>query len=147
MDKRTFKAKRIDNGKWIEGWITKQYRKHHRGELITMMQDKYFGGGSHQVDTYTICRPTGLIDLNGNDIWEHDIIELPEGESDEFPRGYVEWDEDRCRFAIRMGYIDGLPDDWLTMDEYNWEVIGNTFDNRDLLEMPDFDFVDWEEQE
>lgn len=147
MFKTLFKAKRLDNGEWWIGWITEQFRKHHQGELLTIIKNKYYGKGSKLVDTGTICRPTGLCDVHGKMIWEFDIIELPEGETDEFPRGYVCWDEGKCRFFVRMGYIDSLCDDVLEMDEWNWNVVGNLFDNRDLLEEPDFDFVDWEEQE
>ena len=62
-----FKAKRLDNGEWIEGEIS-----HFEGTLwIVTIKDPMKCG---EVDPSTVCMFTGLIDCKGNEIWEGDYL-------------------------------------------------------------------------
>ena len=62
-----FKAKRLDNGEWIEGEIS-----HFEGTLwIVSIKDPMKCG---EVDPSTVCMFTGLIDCKGNEIWEGDYL-------------------------------------------------------------------------
>lgn len=82
----------------------------------------------HEVDPDTLCQYTGLTDKNGKRIWENDIIELPGG------GGYFvcEWQEDTARFVLNgERWTVDFDNYW----SYEVEVIGNIFDNPDLLEV------------
>lgn len=82
----------------------------------------------HEVDPETLCQYTGLTNKNGKRIWENDIIELP-GEDGYF---VCEWQEDTARFVLNG---EGLTVDFDNYWSYEVEVIGNIFDNPDLLEV------------
>ena len=133
-----FKAKRKDNGEWVEGYYVYDYCKNiHlilRNELSTCLN-----AGSkpnredwtlepYEIDPDTICQYTGLTDKNGNKIWGNDILKLP-GEDGYFT---CEWEEDTSRFVLNG---DGLTVDFDNYYGYECEVIGNVFDNAELLEV------------
>lgn len=65
-----FKAKRLDNGEWVEGDL---YHNVRGFECCIGQQEKddvYI----YQVDLCTVCQFTGLTDMKGREIWEHDNI-------------------------------------------------------------------------
>lgn len=129
-----FKAKRKDNGEWVEGsliitegsvaYIIRSKSKAFipKGKNIICSAECY------EINIETLCQCTGLTDKNGKKIWENDIIELP-GEDGYF---VCEWQEDTARFVLNG---EGLTVDFDNYWSYEVEVIGNIFDNPDLLEV------------
>lgn len=136
-----FKAKRIDNGEWVEGLLWKK-KYNSDTNFISCFPDKDDNEKIYVVDPNTICQYTGLTDKNGNKIWENDVCQ------------YIEADECGIKiepFVVRYGRkvelfrIDiGFFVDWIKTDYYrcdlgfwaenrNIEVIGNIFDNPELL--------------
>lgn len=137
-----FKAKRIDNGEWVEGYYT-----YHRigfeypeGDGKHCIRDtREYPGKLYFIDENTLCQYTGLTDKNGNKIWENDIVKYHFGEDIAVIRYgkyqscfdsqkachvgfYVNWQKGYMRKDL--GY-------WVEMIDCN--VIGNIFDNPELL--------------
>jgi hypothetical protein len=76
----------------------------------------------------TIMQFTGLLDRNGKEIYEGDILKLEPLhfiEEDAEQVGVVEFDNKRGAFNI-IGQIQVHPNS-------NWEIIGNIFENPELL--------------
>lgn len=119
-DRYLFKAKRLDNGEWVE-WDAIAGIP----ENVSILAD-------------TICQCTGLKDKNGKLIWENDIVkdlfsdacaQIKYGSYqscfDEHVGFYVDWtDKYAKRYRKDLGY-------WINMADT--EIIGNVFDNPELL--------------
>ena len=84
-----------------------------------------------ETDPETVCQWTGLADKDGRKIFEGDICKIHSGPIDEEDGCFsVEWDEGDARFAL---YGEGLTVDFGNYHGHECEVIGNIFDNPDLL--------------
>lgn len=83
-DRHLFKAKRLDNGEWVQGYLFDDGFENGRVFIGGLVIEKYTGtacddwtiSGSCfcKVDKSTICQCTGLKDRNGKLIWENDIL-------------------------------------------------------------------------
>ena len=130
-DRYLFKAKRIDNGEWVVGYIA---RYGHTGK------EKYYIIPSYASDLYaievdppTICQCTGLKDKNGKLIWENDIMVAHLDDAYQEDETYIRilWYESGfC--SKEKGSEDISPID--KFDQEHFEVCGNIFDNPQLLE-------------
>ena len=68
-----FKAKRIDNGEWVEGYCVKGTK--FPSVIFTNIDSEIPECFDfEEIDENTICQYTGLTDKNGNKIWENDIL-------------------------------------------------------------------------
>lgn len=109
-DRYLFKAKRVDNGEWVQGFYLYDY----------------------EVDPTTICQCTGLKDKNGKLIWENDVVK------DEHGNFYkVFWQNNYYQFSWICVKSDvfsiGVKWDLWSFKGFEIEVIGNIFDNPELL--------------
>lgn len=120
-----FKAKRIGNGEWVEGYY--RYIPCVDGHYI-MPKNPRNRIEQYEIAPDTICQYTGLTDKNGKNIWENSILKLPD-EDDYFK---CEWDEDAARFVLNG---NGLTVDFDNYYGYECEVVGNIFDDSELLEV------------
>ena len=139
-DRYLFRAKRIDNGEWIVGdliqnkflrgmrsWISSEKYDPKRLREISKNRAQW---RSVEVDPSTICQCTGLKDKDGNLIWENDIVETQCG------KAVVVWDKSEWRIK----WIDDIIwrkdlHYWVNDTSWRIEVIGNKFDNPELLEV------------
>ena len=69
-----FKAKRLDNGEWCEGYF---YEENGNTYIIENRQKESMlnRNVTYEVDPSTVCQFTGLTDYDGKEVWEGDIIE------------------------------------------------------------------------
>lgn len=131
-DRCLFKAK-ICNGEWVAGFL-------HCKENKWYISNKAGAPFAFEVRPDTICQCTGLKDKNGKLIWENDVIKYQFGnayaqirygayqscfdnQKTEHIGFYVDWSESR-NYRKDLGY-------WINM--VNAEVVGNIFDNPELI--------------
>lgn len=81
---------------------------------------------------YILMQYTGLKDKNGKEIYEGDIVNCKEYEC----YGKITWDEDCAAFYFEILQEDGtFIDEWLYDYIDELEVIGNIYENPELLEV------------
>lgn len=152
-----FKAKRRDNGKWVEGYYCKinettycveeDYKRfpvptHHYILYETMtdwgLPNRFL---QYEIDPTTLCQYTGLTDKNGRKIWENDIVTITL-ECDDYlipsETGIVEYSYGQYELKVKApdgqeAYSNLI--NKLSEAPFEIEKLGNIFDNPDLLEV------------
>lgn len=127
-----FKAKRIDNGEWVKGCLVID---HSRSNLFEYRMQPVESCVLYAppINPETLCQFTGLCDKNGKKIWENDILmaHLDESYPEDVTYETVEWG-----VAGWVGH-EANSIDRQYLDEFDtkyYEVVGNTFDNPELLQ-------------
>ena len=146
-----FKAKRIGNGKWVEGYYYKMsettycfkedYERKPVPEHHYILQERMTDWGLQnqmvqKIDPETLCQFTGLCDKNVNRIWENDIVNY-NGKYASIKFGMY------CSSSgygnYNLGFYVDFPEKTLYRKELGYwhekvEVVGNIFDNPELLQ-------------
>lgn len=118
-----FKAKRLDNGKWVEGDLI------HKETYVCI---GYLSSEIHnitrvqRVDPSTVCQFTGLKDKDGKDIFENDILY----DKDSGIASAIKWKRHVC------GYVYEKVGMFATVHVYAChtsllKIIGNKFDRKE----------------
>ena len=124
--KYLFKAKRLEDCNWKIGYLVKNQ------EWAYIVKPLENGGVEFEtVDPNTICQCTGLKDRNGKLIWENDIVNCLAEEC----CGYIGRNENEAGFYFNVLLEDGSFEEEHIYDYQDGiEVVGNIFDNPELLE-------------
>lgn len=146
-----FKAKRIDNGEWVEGCLVID---HSRSNLFEYRMQPVESGVLYAppINPETICQYTGLTDKNGNRIWENDIANA--NSRDRIWKNAIANTDSNVCVQIKFGkYSDGFTTwkyhqgfymafsdkgrDFYRNELGYWhnkiEIVGNIFDNPELV--------------
>ena len=123
-----FRGKRTDNNEWVYG-LPSCDEDGEIEEIEVWSEDDI---NFYSVDPETICQCTGIKDKNGKLIWENDIVNCLTEEC----YGYIGWNESEAGFYFNVLLEDGNFEEEHIYDYQDCiEVIGNTFDNSELLEV------------
>ena len=130
-----FRGKRTDNGEWVEGYLCECHHK-DTGKYDYAIQEMFENGYiMHEVIPETVGQYTGLTDNNGKKIFEGDIlgahldVNYPEDET----IAVIVWANNAWCIQELGAEPDIIGDDELKND--GWEIIGNIYDNPELLEV------------
>lgn len=140
-DRYLFKAKRIDwrefpeKERWIIGYYVLGFNEYEQPvHLIFEPTSMFFSHGETdgwtEIDSNTLCRCTGLRDKNGNLIYEHDIAKV------KYSDGFEEITEVAYSKNGYSPYLNEYECEGCCCrcEVTEIEVIGNIFDNPELLE-------------
>ena len=143
-----FRGKRIDNGKWVEGYLITDETddsKRFIGYVIGTDED----GIPHdldvvQVEPSTICQCTDLKDDDGTLIFENDVLSLKDEINKCEWKAVVKFGNPNAEYTwgwqlVPITECDANKDILLWVETemgYMYcEIIGNRFDNPELLEV------------
>jgi len=128
-----FRGKHVESGEWIVGWLFQDDDDHfpmiHQGGTLDDWE---------QVKEETIGQFTGLTDKKGIDIYEGDII-LVRGtyhrvvlwDKISFALMPCEFYHDKTFWAMSLQHPG---EDWWELFADDIEIVGNIFDNKELIE-------------
>ena len=124
------RGKRIDNGEWVEGYLSYPFCTEKGNESYYFYaKDSLDFFCRCVVDASTICQCTAMPDKNKKLVFEHDIV----WDSDERAFYEIIWNqEDMC---WNVEDADGHKSEFEECYGSTIEVNGNRFDNPELLEV------------
>ena len=130
-----FKAKRIDNGEWIEGYYLRdQYHIGGKDIIFYRKDSDRFTVYTDIIDIETLCQFTGLCDKNGSKIWENDIVTCQTKYGGDIGKVVFH----NGKFCVLWNSTHHYPRNGKCENYYDINtkssVKGNVFDNRDLLQ-------------
>ena len=127
-----FKAKGQTDDKWHIGFLANLY-----GGICIIRENEH----EWICKPETISQCTGLKDKNGNLIWENDVVKHDFGKDQiGVQLAIVKYDSKYACYQIKPIF------DWMYCDKSDCEVIGNIFDNPELLEVGCGQELDWGEE-
>lgn len=133
-----FRGKLSHSGEWVFGSLLKIDSKYHIANESDMYEDGHHicqeSDAPTWVDPDTVGQFTGLLDKHGVKIFEGDIVRIYDGD-------YEEYSDQQVKFAHGVFGVDNWTKKTLTTlsffmgcdSEYSVEVIGNIYENLDLL--------------
>lgn len=132
-----FRGKDIQSSEWRYGYAQFNYDK-TRAQIISPLRIDIsaFPGQFFHVDKDTVCEFTGLSDKDGKEIYESDILQLS------IENGkvlcIVTWNNEVGAWCLKLNgsKLEGSRTlgEWLRDSTTEIEMIGNIYDNKELLE-------------
>lgn len=129
-----FRGKRVDNGEWVKGNLFVPDEGHDAPTQICMGTN--IVRITYDVDPDTVSEFTGLRDKNGERIFDGDIVMVttPEGCACMVEVHIGEYSDDEMVFVGVYGEICGKKAAMIAGKEKYYEIVGNVWDDHDLLE-------------
>jgi uncharacterized phage protein (TIGR01671 family) len=152
MREYLFHGKRVDNGEWVEGYYVKAQKLNGSNEYEHFIIEEAATGQSHLIIPETIGEFTGIYDINKRKIFENDIVRTQPYTDRPYSQrakskqhiGVIEYYTRHFKNRFHEQIYDAgwqvKVKDFGKFTCYDWseffkcEVIGNVFDNADLLE-------------
>lgn len=147
-DRNIYKGKRKDNEEWVGGdllvsderyFIIPEFGVSCIEEVGNRVTDKMITLYAFEIIPETVCRCIEFTDKNEKKIWENDIVKFKHGgefsEKGIYYRNYVvEFVNTFVTYGLRLRNKSiHFPFKRATVSMYDVEVIGNIFDNPELL--------------
>lgn len=144
-----FKAKRLDNGEWVEGNLIhcEDVDENCKAIIIPKTDAEMYEGIEgifeddlgfekwYKVDPTTLCQYTGLMDKNGRRIWENDICDRKEKYPEIVVFNKGDWQLDYSYVFGKEIHYSACNLGFYVCERKCVKVIGNIFDNPELLEV------------
>lgn len=129
-----FKAKRKDNGEWVEGGY---FSEPYTDKKFIICWNSFGLGFNEFIEVLpdTICQYTSLTDKNGQKIWENDICDRKEKYPEIVTYNKGDWQLDYSYVFGNDMHTDACNLGFYVCERNCVEVIGNIFDNPELLEV------------
>lgn len=121
-----YRGKSMETGEWVQGYLFRiwDYAYILWGE-VNGVPDMM------EIDPQTICKCIGKTDQNGSNIFEKDICKIHSASIDEEDGLFiVEWNSDSAKFELSGR---SLVVDFESYNGYECEVVGNVYDNPELV--------------
>ena len=135
-DRYLFRGKRIDNGEWVEGYLSYPFCTKKGNESYYFYAKDSLGFFCRcVVDASTICQCTGLKDKNGKLIWENDVCDRKEQYPEIVKYCNGDWTLDYSYASHKESGGCYCNLGFYAEERKCVEVIGNIFDNPELLEV------------
>ena len=124
-----FRGKEIDTGKWVEGdYCVYPHTRFPCTPTIIVSNRGLWK--PVQIIPETVGQFTGLVDRNGVRIFEGDIVDHHVQRDILVCRGVINWDDKNAGFGHKLRTMNP------SLSLYDckaWEVVGNIYDNPELL--------------
>lgn len=119
-----FRAKELGTGKWVQGDLHILCTRPHIHHMLYIPDKSY-------IDLSTIGQFTGLNDENGKEIYEGDIVRYSLDDRKDI--GYIGFHAQSASFRVIAKHTDFGIGNRGGLHELQLEVIGNIYDNPELL--------------
>lgn len=131
-DRYLCKAKRTDNGEWIIGGLVRYgFAGREKYYIVPNYASDLY---ALKIDPSTICWCTGLKDKNDKLIWENDICDRKEQYPEIVKYRDGDWTLDYSYVSHKESGVCYCNLGFYAEERKCVEVIGNIFDNPELLE-------------